>query len=234
MSAMSDAFREARCISASVLRRSDAMGPPHKTTGSYDDDGLILDYHRKCSHPGCDVNLTSRSRYGKMNLCMPHGKEYDRERLRLRRLARGTPTREEMSAAAMQRSEQREAEAAATRPSKPAKALAPSKAPAEPAKASNPAPTITGLPILPKALQGALVAWLEAPGETATEINLQKALRDYELMARLRKAIPPQLQGLPIDHEESPMVSPYDPQGLNPDYRTTKLEFLADCATYGV
>lgn len=185
------------------------IGPPVKTTGSYDDDGLVIDYHRKCLHPGCDVNLTSRTRWERRILCIEHGREMLREKSQRRRRAAGVPTREEMSAAAAAK-----AVAAAAAEERPKAAPI-----VRPKGTVNPADkqmfnlclpdAIAGLPILPKDLQAALAGWLQAPGEIHTEINLRTAMREYELKARLRRVLPP--EAVPALAPRPPPVFPGKP-----------------------
>ena len=224
MNILGDIRMEARSVAATNAA-ADAtgglIGPPLKPKGSYDDDGLLIDYRRKCSHPDCDANLTNRTRWERRTLCIEHGREMQREKSQRRRRAEGVPTREEMSVAAAARAAATRAAAAAVPASQTRLALQDRPAPprtAPGARRTAPTDGIPGLPILPKNLQAALVAWLQAPGETHTEVNLKTAMQDYELKARLRRAIPIEDPGDAL---------------TNPDHRSTRSEFIADADHYG-
>jgi hypothetical protein len=60
-------------------------------------------------------------------------------------------------------------------------------------------------------------------------LRLIEAMKHYELVVRLKKAIPAPvplagLDGIPVE----------EPTFTNPEHRSTRLEFLADCSSYGV
>jgi hypothetical protein len=163
------------------------QGPPLQAAGSYDDVGLLINFNRKCSHPGCDVNLTSRNRWHRRWLCIEHGREMLREAAAGRRRAAGVLTRAEMAAAAAR---DRQADAAGQPVKRPAVVSAPAVAPRLGGSAVAAAPRLDlGLLRLPLDLQAALTAWLYAPGDDHTEGALRAALRDYELKHRLMRAI---------------------------------------------
>ncbi len=70
--------------------------------------------------------------------------------------------------------------------------------------------------------------WLRMTTEPRIIDSLKAAMTNYELTARLRETIPAPTP------EVIPSIPVEDPTFTNPEHRTTRLEFLADCEHYGV
>lgn len=102
------------------------------------------------------------------------------------------------------------------------------------------APSAHRVPPLPLRLHFAFCEWLNYPGSAQNQETLRIAMADYELRSRLRRLIPKTPSVAPAALPSG--VGPGSITGIpaeevtfdNPDHRTTREEFLADCSTYGV
>lgn len=61
--------------------------------------------------------------------------------------------------------------------------------------------------------------WMRTPDNKARLVAVYGAMNAYELKYRIQRALP----AIPVEEVT------FD----NPEHRSTRLEFLADCATYG-
>jgi hypothetical protein len=101
------------------------------------------------------------------------------------------------------------------------------------------AQSVQRVPPLPLRLHFAFCEWLNYPASAEAQETLRAAMADFELRSRLRRLIPktapvaPAASSSECDQRRTG-IPVEDPAFTNPDHRTTRLEFLADCSTYGV
>jgi hypothetical protein len=136
------------------------------------------------------VQLTNRNRYTDQKLlCLEHGREKERARVRIR-----------------------------------------NRSAVRPVDSADKAPCI---PPLAKPFHVAVTAWLNNPSDSESTNALKSAMCMYELNFLLKKRLPP----LPLNTAQAPAglqgIAIEEPQFDNPEHRSTRLEFLADCKAYG-
>lgn len=81
-----------------------------------------------------------------------------------------------------------------------------------------------------QAVRHAMERWLKFPTEERLRASLLRAINHYELVARCQRAIP-EAEPQRVEPTEIPVE---EITFTNPNHRTTREEFLADCSTYGV
>lgn len=81
-----------RRLEAASKKRGAPPGPRILPRVAFDDEGHYTIWPGKaCTAPGCGLQLTSRNRYGTSLLCLEHGREMERSRVRKPARPRAAP-----------------------------------------------------------------------------------------------------------------------------------------------
>ena len=196
MSVQGDIRIEA-AAAAHARKRGPPLGPRVKHRFIRDEDGTLVRVYPglACAAPGCAVvELTSKNRHGTKTLCLQHGREEDRNRVRGPRAPRSSSA-------------------------KPGSK--PSSTSTTPAEMADPKK---------ERLLALFRSFLAHPTVESTREVLIEEMDRHELIARLRRVIPPAATVAPIG--PIPVEDPSDDL-TNPNHRSTRSEFLSDADQYG-